>query len=236
MTKDPAFLFYPGDYLQDTQCLSERTQVAYDRIMCEHMRNICISKQQLKFFTKRLTDEEREELVLMLTEKNEGYQITWVAESIEKRRLYSESRRKNRESPKEKKIEKDQNISKSYVKHMVNENENENTIKEKNGNELIIYPSFDDFWDLYDKKISRPKAQQKWDKLKQKEKEKIMGVLPVYLFSTQDKQFRKNPVTYLNNKSWEDEIILKQKNESLRTQTERIRRKMEQEGQRSYDP
>ena len=62
--KDPEFLFYPGDYLTDTQCLSEKTQVAYDRIMCEHMRNICISQKQLKFFTKRLSPDETEEDIL----------------------------------------------------------------------------------------------------------------------------------------------------------------------------
>lgn len=121
MSKDPAFLFYPGDYLRDTQCLSESAQVAYDRIMCEHMRKICISKQQLNFFTKRLTNEQKEELLMVLDEKDEGFQIGWVSESILKRRKYSESRRNNRKgSVKEKK-----NISKSYDSHMENENENE---------------------------------------------------------------------------------------------------------------
>ena len=93
---DPAFLFYPGDYLRDTQCLSEKSQVAYDRIMCEHMRNICISKQQLNFFTKRLTDDEKQEVFHLLTEIDGGYQISWVADSIAKRQRYSESRRNNR--------------------------------------------------------------------------------------------------------------------------------------------
>jgi len=119
MAKDPAFLFYPGDYLRDTQCLSEKSQVAYDRIMCEHMRNICISKQQLIFFTKRLTDEEKSELMFLLTEIDGGFQITWVADSILKRRNYSDSRRKNRTS-------KHKNISSTYDSHMENENENEN--------------------------------------------------------------------------------------------------------------
>ena len=55
--------------------LSEKTQVAYDRIMCEHMRNICISKQQLKFLTKRLSDDEKEELMMVMVDFNGGYQI-----------------------------------------------------------------------------------------------------------------------------------------------------------------
>jgi hypothetical protein len=125
MAKDPGFIFYPGDYLRDTQTLSEKTQVAYDRIMCEHMRNICISKKQLKFFTKRLNEHEIEELMYVLTEVEEGYQIEWVAESIRKRRAYSESRRKNRSQKTKKHIN---NISKTYDKHMEIENENEDVI------------------------------------------------------------------------------------------------------------
>lgn len=122
MAKDPAFLFYPGDYLRDTQTLSEKTQVAYDRIICEHMRNICISKSQLKFFTKRLSEDEKEELMFVLTKKNGGFQVEWVAESIEKRKAYSESRRKNR---KRKNKQDMNNISSSYVPHMEDVNEEE---------------------------------------------------------------------------------------------------------------
>lgn len=152
MAKDPAFLFYPGDYLRDTQNLSEKTQVAYDRIMCEHMRNICISKQQLKFFTKRLSDEEKEELNFMLIEINGGYQIEWVAESITKRKAYSESRRNNRTSkPKQSK----KKTSTTYDTHMENEDENVND----NKREKVIFP-FDsekfklmwDYWKEYKKK------------------------------------------------------------------------------------
>lgn len=122
MANDPAFLFYPGDYLRDTQCLSEKVQVAYDRIMCEHMRNICISQDQLNFFTKRLTEDEKQELSMVLTKSEAGYQITWVAESICKRKAYSKSRSENRKGKKE-------NTSLSYDSHMENENENENNIK-----------------------------------------------------------------------------------------------------------
>lgn len=127
MADDPAFLFYPGDYLRDTQCLSESVQVAYDRIICEHMRNICISQQQLNFFTKRFNDDQKFELMQVLTKVPGGFQIKWVAESIAKRREYSESRRKNRQS-------KGKKTSKTYVNHMENEDEIviENEIDKKN--------------------------------------------------------------------------------------------------------
>lgn len=112
--KDPGFIFYPGDYLRDTQCLSEKSQVAYDRIMCEHMRNICISQQQLNFFTKRLSDEEKTELLFVLDEVEGGFQIGWVADSITKRREYSQSRSNNRKKPNKKQEIK----SKTYVEDM----------------------------------------------------------------------------------------------------------------------
>lgn len=128
MSNDPAFLFYPGDYLRDTQCLSEKSQVAYDRIMCEHMRNICITKERLNFFTKRLSDDEKEEILSVLSVCDGGFQIQWVAESIEKRRIYSESRRNNRKG----KGKKDMI---SYDIHMENENEIENVIEIVNENE-----------------------------------------------------------------------------------------------------
>lgn len=127
MAKDPAFLFYPGDYLRDTQCLSEKVQVAYDRIMCEHMRNICISQAQLNFFTKKLNSDEKEELLMVLTQVEGGYKIDWVVESINKRKAYSESRSKNRSKK----------HMKTYVNHMENENEIENVNKDKVENRHI---------------------------------------------------------------------------------------------------
>ena len=140
MAKDPAFLFYPGDYLRDTQTLSEKAQVAYDRIMCEHMRYICISQAQLKFFTKRLNEDELEELMFVLVQVDGGYQIEWVADSINKRKAYSESRRNNRTGKKKK---NSTNTSTSYDNHMEIENEIENVIKDKDVVEekaQIVFP------------------------------------------------------------------------------------------------
>jgi len=126
MAKDPAFLFYPGDYLRDTQCLSERSQVAYDRVMCEHMRNTVITKTQLNFFIKRLNDTEKEELISVLKVIEGGYQIEWIASSILKRRDYSESRAKNR-------LGKEKNTSSTYVPHMENANGNGNGSRQHRG-------------------------------------------------------------------------------------------------------
>lgn len=66
---------------------------------------------------------------------------------------------------------------------------------------------FDDFWNLYDKKVGRKKCIQKWKKIKDRDKELIMVHLPEYIESTPNKQYRKNPETYLNGECWHDEII-----------------------------
>jgi uncharacterized protein YdaU (DUF1376 family) len=85
------------------------------------------------------------------------------------------------------------------------DNENENVIKI----EIEIYPTFDDFWEEYDKKVGKKEIiEKKWEKLPQKTKEEILRYIPNYKLSQPDKKFRKNPETFLNNESWNDEIIL----------------------------
>lgn len=70
-----------------------------------------------------------------------------------------------------------------------------------------FYPSFNDFWNLYGKKVGRPKSERKWISLDQSEKEKVMLHVPGYVKSTPDIKYRKDPTTYLNNESWNDQII-----------------------------
>jgi hypothetical protein len=73
--------------------------------------------------------------------------------------------------------------------------------------QLDVYPTFEDFWTTYDKKIERPKSEKAWNKISQSDKEKIMAYLPRYVESTPEKKYRKNPLTFLNNQSWTNEII-----------------------------
>lgn len=173
MSLDPAFLFYPGDYLRDTQCLSEKVQVAYDRVMCEHMRNIRITQQQLSFFMKRFTPEEISELMMVLEKIENGYQIKWVAESISKRKAYGDSRRKNR-AKKEKDMIK---TSSSYDEDMENEIENEKYIidkeecEEKKGKKSLVPPEnlppsdaeilFDDIINFFSEDLKPKTVEQK---------------------------------------------------------------------------
>lgn len=84
--------------------------------------------------------------------------------------------------------------------------ENEN-INENVNTSFIINVPFDVFWELYDKKVDRAKCEVKWNKLTDQEREDCVYKVPGYIQSTPDKKYRRDPETYLNNKSWNNEII-----------------------------
>lgn len=66
--------------------------------------------------------------------------------------------------------------------------------------------SFEDFWDLYDKKVGAPQCKEKWNNLSQGDRKLIMEYIPEYKLAQPNKQYRKNPETFLNQKSWNDEL------------------------------
>jgi hypothetical protein len=68
--------------------------------------------------------------------------------------------------------------------------------------------SFDMFWKDYDKKQGLKDAQKKYSKLSEEIRLKIKEHIPKYKKSVSDQQFRKNPVTYINQEAWNDEVII----------------------------
>ena len=86
-----------------------------------------------------------------------------------------------------------------------------NDKNEKNGRSLLVldefYP-FDEFWEDYDKKVGdKDKLRKKWSNVIKSDRAKIKEFIPKYKISRPDKKFRKDPTTFLNQKSWNDEII-----------------------------
>jgi hypothetical protein len=70
---------------------------------------------------------------------------------------------------------------------------------------------FDWFWDLYDKKVDSKKCRDKFLKLNDDEINAIIKNIKNYIKSTPDKQYRKNPMTWLNGKCWDDVVYLEEK-------------------------
>jgi hypothetical protein len=87
-------------------------------------------------------------------------------------------------------------------------NKNDKNYKNEKNEENI---SFLRFWNLYDKKIDRQACERKWNKIDSELHELIFAHVADYVASTPQVQYRKNPETYLNNRSWENEIVMEAK-------------------------
>ena len=110
------------------------------------------------------------------------------------------------------------NIIKINVRiNSINDNINpQRKLKDIESKDIIVDPAtknevytFEEFWNDYDKKVgSKEKLRKKWENLSNANKLKINEHMPLYKKSQPDKKYRKNPETYLNNESWNDEIIV----------------------------
>lgn len=75
---------------------------------------------------------------------------------------------------------------------------------------------FESVWTLYDKKVGdKKKLRKKWESLSEEVKNQIIEYIPRYKEAQPDKSYRKNFETFLNNKSWLDEIIQRNGNEKI---------------------
>ena len=126
MSKDPAFLFYSSDFLTGTMLLTDEQTGKYIKLLCmQHQKGALKEKDMLKIcktYDEDVFDKFKK------TKDDLYYNERLQAES-ERRKAYSESRRNNRKKKSESSVK---NISKTYVKHMETENENENIIKNIN--------------------------------------------------------------------------------------------------------
>lgn len=98
----------------------------------------------------------------------------------------------------------DKEMDKETVKDMVKE---EKEVSSKKNNPEL---SFEKFWNLYDKKVGdKEKVKPKWNALNDENKKFIMAYIPNYKNSQPDKIYRKNPMTFLNQKGWKDELLIR---------------------------
>ena len=193
MAKDPAVLFYTSDFLSGTFTMDDIQVGQYIRLLClQHQKGKLTQKDMLsicKAYDSEIWDKFKVEDGLY-------YNDRMLNETV-RRQKFSESRRNNAKSPKK------ESISEAYAEHMETETENRTITINEN-----INIDFDWFWNDYDKKVGdKQKLKKKWNKLTDEERQNAMNYLDLYKQSVPDKQFRKNPETFINNKSWNDEII-----------------------------
>jgi hypothetical protein len=89
-----------------------------------------------------------------------------------------------------------------------NKNDN-NEENDKNEKDIKYNALFDLFWSAYDKKRGdKDKLRVKFKTLSEIDIGLIMDYIPRYKISQPEKQYRKDPATFLNNKGWLDELIM----------------------------
>ena len=194
MAKDPAFLFYPNDYIGGTMGMTFEEKGAYIEILMLQFNRGHMTSHMIGQLVGQLWESIRCKFVQ--DEQGLWYNIRLDQEK-DKRMSFTQSRRNNIKG-----------LNQHTIGHMTSHMENENEDVNRNINKVkIIDTQFEEFWDLYDYKKSRDKAEKVWKTLNKEEKALALQHAPVYAQSTPDKQFRKHPTTYLNNKSFNDEII-----------------------------
>lgn len=68
--------------------------------------------------------------------------------------------------------------------------------------------TFDNIWNLYDKKVGcKDKLRKKWNSMSKADRKAVTEYVPLYVIATEDKKYRKNFQTFLNQRGWEDELI-----------------------------
>ena len=126
--KDPAFLFYTGDFLSGTMFFTDEQVGIYIRLLMAQHQHGRLSEKQVNIICK---SHDKEVLEKFEIDTDGNYYNTRLELEVNKRKAYSKSRSENR-TKKDKEPTKDmKNISKTYVNHMENENRDINKDKDK---------------------------------------------------------------------------------------------------------
>ncbi len=105
MAKDPALLFYTGDFLVGTMTMTNEQRGKYILLLCMQHQQGFLTDEDMK---ENLDDTDIKVFNKFEKLSDGKYYNLRLREEAERRKSYSESRRNNRMK----------NISKSYVKHM----------------------------------------------------------------------------------------------------------------------
>lgn len=180
MSKDPAFLFYTSDFILGTWVMSFEDRGKYITLLSYMHQHGRININTVRAVIGDVSEMLKEKFK---TDENGLWYNERLEQEIAKRKRFVDSRVNN---------------GKLFTGPKDKENEALETIQEK-------YP-FETFWNLFDKKTDRLSCIVKWRALTEKEKGLIMEKLPEYIAATPDRQYRKNPLTYLRHKAWQDEM------------------------------
>lgn len=206
MATSPSFQFYANDFTTGTQDWSIEEVGIYIRLLCYQ-------------WDKGFIPIEEERLSRICGCNIEVFKKAWVYVGLKFVHINNNTLQNDRlEQIRQQQIDfrEKQRINgkkggrprNKEPKQNPNINPNKTQTKALQSSIRYINISFDEFWNLYDKKVGdKAKAERIWFKLKDKEREFIMDYIPKYIKLQPDKKFRLHPTSFLNQRGWESELI-----------------------------
>jgi len=141
MAKDPALLFYTNDFLAGTYTMTDEQVGKYIRLLCLQHQKFELTKKDMINICKTYDKDIFEKFKL----ENNVYYNVRLREEAERRKSYSESRRKNRGS------------EKSYVEHMETITETVNETNHNKGLHLFANSPYNELTKFKEAFYSNPK-------------------------------------------------------------------------------
>jgi hypothetical protein len=198
MSKDPAFLFYPDNWLGGTMHMQRITRACYLDLMLLQFHVGAFSLEQMQECLG--PDVDKWELIKDKFEcENSRYYNERLRIEINKRSGYCESRKAG-----------------AYAMHMQCTPKIKIKIKSDLDKEGMqggkpLWVPFDDFWAAYPRKEGKGAAIKAWSKIKEPNSS-LNIILEALIWQKKSEQWTKDngqfiphPATYLNNQRWLDE-------------------------------
>jgi len=93
--------------------------------------------------------------------------------------------------------------------YTASQEEQEQEQEEEQEKEVFDISVFEEFWNLYEKKLNKEESLSAFKKIKSNEYDLIKNHIPIFVKQFKDKQFQPYFSTYLNKKRWQDEVEVK---------------------------
>jgi hypothetical protein len=139
--------------------------------------------------------------IINLVTKIKDFDITKSTDSILSKFIADNQPTKHKDS-----FHTETSVDPHLISISISNKSNKRDIKEV---KELLSDQFEEFWDLYDYKKSKPKALASYKKsLKSDNHDNIIRGVKAYIKTRgDDKQYWKHPTTWLNSESWNDEYI-----------------------------
>jgi len=226
MGKAPAFQFYANDFMDATSTWEANACGLYVRCLCKQWTHGSIPAD-LRILARAIhTDREELEkcwpvLAPKFIDQGDGTLKNSKLEEVRERQIAVSEKRSQ--------AGKLGAIAKANANDLPQANDKQRKVKEKEKeilkvegvSEVEIWPTFQNFWDAYERKGNRKTAEAEWQRTTQSERQAIMQNVPAYNASKPDKQYRKDGERYLKHRVWEDAIVQPTKqNNGQRTESD----------------